>query len=250
MSCTSLLLSSCITPSHPSYPHPTPSHPHATPSHLIYILTPYPTPSHPHTPHSLLKVILLQSLEASTGTIESKPMDFISLSGVCLRNDHGVWRIQEGCNYHDPLAFDCEDHTETFPLPGGIRAVYNHTHKRWHVLPTPSSTPSLEESRSEVDSGEHTEEQDKRCGHIFLQPIRFLHDSTITYYTCTHAQSTHTHMHIHVPCTYMYHAHATHTTHIHTPHTFTHHAHTHHTPCTHASHTLHTDNLPMRPHCT
>ena len=112
--------------------------------------------------------ILLQSLEASTGTIESKPMDFISLSGVCLRNDHGVWRIQEGCNYHDPLAFDCEDHTETFPLPGGIRAVYNHTHKRWHVLPTPSSTPSLEESRSEVDSGEHTEEQDKRCGHIFL----------------------------------------------------------------------------------
>ena len=70
------------------------------------------------------------------------------------------------------------------------------------------------------------------------------------------------HMHIHVPCTYMYmyHAYATHTTHIHTPRTcHTHHTHSHimhiHTPHTfthhaHTSHTLHTDNLPMRPHCT
>ena len=171
-----------LTPSsHTSYHHPTPHTliPHLIPSsHTSYthptphILIPHPHTSHPHTPHSLLKVILLQSLEASTGTIESKPMDFISLSGVCLRNDHGVWRIQEGCNYHDPLAFDCEDHTETFPLPGGIRAIYNHTHKRWHVLPTSSLTPSMEESRSELDSSELTEEQDRRSGHMFVQPIR------------------------------------------------------------------------------
>lgn len=156
-------------------PHLTPSshtsHPHSAP-HLTHSSHVHPHTSHPHTPHSLLKVILLQSLEASTGTIESKPMDFISLSGVCLRNDHGVWRIQEGCNYHDPLAFDCEDHTETFPLPGGIRAIYNHTHKRWHVLPTSSLTPSMEESRSEQDGSELTEEQDRRSGHVFVQPIR------------------------------------------------------------------------------
>ena len=128
----------------------------------------------PPTSHSLLKVVLLQSLEASTGTIEAKPMDFISLSGVCLRNDHGVWRMQEGCNFHDPLAFDCEDHTETFPLPGGIRAVYNHTHKRWHVLPAPSSTPSMDDSRSEVDSIEHThslEEHGGRYAHSWSHDI-------------------------------------------------------------------------------
>ena len=242
MSSTLLLLSSHITSSHPHtlilHPHTLMPHPHT----LFHTLTPssHTLIPHPHTPHSLLKVILLQSLEASTGTIESKPMDFISLSGVCLRNDHGVWRIQEGCNYHDPLAFDCEDHTETFPLPGGIRAVYNHTHKRWHVLPTPSSTPSLEESRSEVDSGEHTEEQDKRCGHIFLQPIRFLHDSAITYYTCTHAHTCTCTTHMpHTPHTFTHHTHATHTTHIHTSCTFTHHTHSHtmHTHHTHSTQT-------------
>ena len=94
-------------------------------------------------------------------------MDFISLSGVCLRNDRGIWKIQEGCNYHDPLPFDCDDHTETFPLPGGIRAIYNHTHKRWHVLPsrTPNATPSGDDSQSVVDSIEHAhfEDQDGRC---------------------------------------------------------------------------------------
>ena len=71
--------------------------------------------------------------------------------------------MQEGCNFHDPLPLDCEDHTESFPLPGGIRAIYNHTHKRWHVLPPPMATPSGDDSRSEVDSTEQTvEEQDAR----------------------------------------------------------------------------------------
>ena len=42
--------------------------------------------------------------------------------------------------------------------------MYNHTHKRWHVLPAPSSTPSLDESRSEVDSIEHTHSLEDRDG--------------------------------------------------------------------------------------
>ena len=92
--------------------------------------------------------------------------------------------------------------------------------------------------------------------YFFNQSDFYMTVQLLINYTCTHAQSIHTHMHINVPCTYMYHAHATHTTHIHTPHTFTHHthshtthihtphtfthhAHTHHTPCTHASHTPH-----------
>ena len=227
-------------------PHLTPSshtsHPHSAP-HLTHSSHVHPHTSHPHTPHSLLKVILLQSLEASTGTIESKPMDFISLSGVCLRNDHGVWRIQEGCNYHDPLAFDCEDHTETFPLPGGIRAIYNHTHKRWHVLPTSSLTPSMEESRSEQDGSELTEEQDRRSGHVFVQPIRSIfgvtHDSVITF--CTYTRT-------YIPCTPHTTSHYTpHTTSHYTPRTTSHHTYpcmhitlhiTHHTHHTHHTHSI------------
>ena len=113
-------------------------------------------------PYSLLKVILLQSSEATDLSAESKPMDFINLSGVCLRNERGVWVLQEGYNYHDPLPFDCTDHTETFTLPGKVRVVYNHTHKRWHVYPPPLTDS---ETVSVTDSTEHTqstEEADKR----------------------------------------------------------------------------------------
>ncbi len=90
-------------------------------------------------------------------------MDFINLSGVCLRNERGAWQIQDGYNYHDPLPFDCTDHTETFPLPGGIRVVYNHTHKRWHVYPPPpiSSAPSVDEDRSMADSTEHAQPKEE-----------------------------------------------------------------------------------------
>ena len=45
---------------------------------------------------SLLKVILLQSSEASDTVTETKPVDFISLSGVCLMNNRGIWKIQVG----------------------------------------------------------------------------------------------------------------------------------------------------------
>ena len=73
-------------------------------------------------------------------------------------NNRGIWRIQDGCNFHDPLPFDCDDHTESFPLPGGIRAIYNHTHKRWHVLPppaTPIATPSGDDANSMIDSASY-----------------------------------------------------------------------------------------------
>lgn len=44
--------------------------------------------------YSLLKIILLQSSEASDIVMETKPIDFISLSGVCLINNRGIWKIQ------------------------------------------------------------------------------------------------------------------------------------------------------------
>ncbi|XP_064387985.1 uncharacterized protein LOC135336189 isoform X2 [Halichondria panicea] len=115
------------------------------------------------TSPSFLKVILLQSSTVADATEETKPMDFINLSGVCLRNERGAWQIQDGYNYHDPLPFDCTDHTETFPLPGGIRVVYNHTHKRWHVYPPPpiSSAPSVDEDRSMADSTEHAQPKEE-----------------------------------------------------------------------------------------
>lgn len=106
------------------------------------------------TSPSFLKVILLQSSEATDLSEETKPMDFINLSGVCLRNERGKWVLQGGYNYHDPLPFDCVDHTETFPLPGGIRVVYNHTHKRWHVYPPPLTDHTLSESASVTESTE------------------------------------------------------------------------------------------------
>ena len=65
---------------------------------------------------------------------------------------------QKDCNFHDPLLFDCDDHTESFPLPGGIWAIYNHTHKRWHVLLPPTTTaptPSGDEGESMIDSAEY-----------------------------------------------------------------------------------------------
>jgi len=79
-------------------------------------------------------------------------MDFILLSGVSLSNQKGVWSIQEGYNFHDELPVDCNDHTETFTLPGGIRTVYNHTHKRWHVL-SPTMSGSQLSINSSVDEG-------------------------------------------------------------------------------------------------
>ena len=48
--------------------------------------------------HSLLKVILLPSSEVSDSVTETKPVDFISLSGVCLMNNRGTWKIQV-CRY-------------------------------------------------------------------------------------------------------------------------------------------------------
>ena len=103
--------------------------------------------------NSLLKVILLQSSEVHEDHASTQPMDFILLSGVALRNQRGVWSIQDGYNPHNRLPADCDDHTETFRLQGGIRAIYNHTHKRWHVL-LPSSTTSLpSEANSSTGSG-------------------------------------------------------------------------------------------------
>ena len=112
---------------------------------------------------SLLKMILLQSSEAHDPAASAQPMDFIQLSGVSLSNHKGVWSVQEGYNFHDELPPDCEDHTETFRLPGGIRAIYNHTHKRWHVLPpstssaVPSGDNSMDDSGSTSDHGQESQ---------------------------------------------------------------------------------------------
>ena len=115
-----------------------------------------PVPMEVRSPN-ILKVVMLAS-EATTPDPGDRPMDLLLLSGVVIKNDRGVWRLVEGSNFHDPLPFDCTDHTERFVLPGGIRVIFNHSHtpKRWHVLPPPTPTPSLD-SGSNVDSTEHAQ---------------------------------------------------------------------------------------------
>ena len=120
---------------------------------------------------NILKVVLLASESTASDTSE-RTMDLLSLSGVVVRNDRGVWHLVEGSNFHDPLPFDCSDHTETFVLPGGIRAVFNHSTapKRWHVLPPPTPSPSID-SRSESDRTEHAQNvgvDDMDIGYVHL----------------------------------------------------------------------------------
>ena len=120
---------------------------------------------------NILKVVLLASESTASDTSE-RTMDLLSLSGVVVRNDRGVWHLVEGSNFHDPLPFDCSDHTETFVLPGGIRAVFNHSTapKRWHVLPPSTPSPSID-SRSESDRTEHAQNvgvDDMDIGYVHL----------------------------------------------------------------------------------
>eukprot|EP00731_Ephydatia_muelleri_P017763 Em0010g861a len=86
---------------------------------------------------NMLKMVLLQASESSSVVSEtSGPMDLISLSGVSLRNERGMWRMVAGSSFHDAPPTTSTDHTESFPLAGGgIRAVFNHTQKCWYVLP-------------------------------------------------------------------------------------------------------------------
>ena len=121
-----------------------------------------PLPIEVRSPN-ILKVIM-QATETPAEDPNERPMDLLSLSGVVVKNDRGIWRLQEGCNFHDPLPQDCQDHTENFVLPGGIRVIFNHsqTPKRWHVLSPPTPTPSVD-GRSSIDLTErapNTEELD------------------------------------------------------------------------------------------
>ena len=108
---------------------------------------PQPQPMEVRSPN-ILKVVMLASETITSETGGARPMDLLSLSGVVIKNERGVWSLVEGANFHDPLPSDCADHTENFVLPGGIRAIFNHsrTPKRWHVLPPPTpshSTPNF-----------------------------------------------------------------------------------------------------------
>lgn len=109
-----------------------------------------------HKP-SILKVILLQSQATPTSNpTQSRSLELISLSGVLLHCNKGVWQLQEGYNYHDPIPEGTEDQGELYTLPGGIRAIYNPTQLRWHVLPSlsalqsPSSDVSLDNFNPEI----------------------------------------------------------------------------------------------------
>ncbi|CAI7997422.1 hypothetical protein GBAR_LOCUS2146 [Geodia barretti] len=50
---------------------------------------------------NILKVVLLASESTASDTSE-RTMDLLSLSGVVVRNDRGVWHLVEGSNFHDP----------------------------------------------------------------------------------------------------------------------------------------------------
>ena len=104
---------------------------------------------------NMLKMVLLQASESSSVVSEtSGPMDLISLSGVGLRNERGTWRMVAGSSFHDAPPTTSTDHTESFPLAGGIRAVFNHTQKCWYVLPPlmVATGESLQEHKALTES--------------------------------------------------------------------------------------------------
>ena len=131
---------------------------------------------------NILKVVMLASETMSSDGGE-RAMDMLSLSGVVLKYERGVWVLAGGCNFHDPLPFDCQDHTETFVLPGGIRAIFNHSQapKRWHVLPPPTPAPSVD-NRPDENSTEHAQT-------IAIEDMdsRYTHTCTCTY-TCIYRE--------------------------------------------------------------
>ena len=77
----------------------------------------------------------------------------MSLSGVVLRLNRGIWELQEGSNFHDPvsIAEDKESKLENYPLPGGIVAVYNHTKECWYVLPPPQQVSPISSPTRRTD---------------------------------------------------------------------------------------------------
>ena len=104
-----------------------------------------------HRP-SILKVILMQSQATASPTHRGQNMDRISLSGVVLLWRNNEWVLHDGQEYHDPKQVEEEEEREgsvmeTYPLPGGIIAVYNHTKNRWYVLPPPHS-PAAKRDRA------------------------------------------------------------------------------------------------------
>ena len=124
---------------------------------------------------SLLKVMLLrtQAPPSVTGSDQTRPAELMNLSGVVLRLLGDVWQLQDGYNYHNPLPEDSDDVTEEFVLPGGIRAIYNSTNSRWHVLPslTPPTPPVPEpvsERRSDVVTEHSTTRLSWNPVHILM----------------------------------------------------------------------------------
>ena len=104
---------------------------------------------------NMLKIVLLQASGLSSAAEKVGAMDLMSLSGVCLRNERGTWRLLPGSNSHAPPPSTSTEHTETFPLTGGIRAVFNHTQKCWYVFPPLTATtgqPPPQETRELTDS--------------------------------------------------------------------------------------------------
>jgi hypothetical protein len=125
-------------------------------------------------------MVLLASETTASDTSE-RTMDLLSLSGVVVKNDRGVWRLIEGSNFHDPLPFDCQDHTETLVLPGGIRAIFNHsrTPKRWHVLSPPTPAPSVD-SHSDSEHAQNIVVEDMDIGALPLNSPQFYRKRIIT----------------------------------------------------------------------
>ncbi|KJE94133.1 hypothetical protein, variant [Capsaspora owczarzaki ATCC 30864] len=86
---------------------------------------------------SVLKIVLLQSSSAAS-TATNAAMDTISLSGTVLHNTAGVWRIvldAQSSGRVEPVSASELGHIESFTLPGGVRAIFHHTSKRWQVIP-------------------------------------------------------------------------------------------------------------------
>jgi hypothetical protein len=99
---------------------------------------------------SILKVILLQTQGGSAPSTNTT-MNNISLSGVHLKFMDNGWSLCPGYSYHDDLPGDDDIMEEYLLPPGTIKAVYNSSQNRWHVLPAVTNDTMEDELQPSIE---------------------------------------------------------------------------------------------------
>eukprot|EP00047_Mylnosiga_fluctuans_P005287 m.239592 g.239592 ORF g.239592 m.239592 type:complete len:1255 (-) comp13501_c0_seq1:88-3852(-) len=97
-----------------------------------------------------LRMLLLQPSTSAISSAPGAPAQSIRLSGVVLHQRNGRWALAQGEAFHAALP-EAADRIEVVPLPPGILALYNHSQRRWFVVPDNSARGSASSSESSND---------------------------------------------------------------------------------------------------